>query len=116
MKLTSRQVVFLKALAHEQKPVILLGRKGITEGLVTETRSALLIHELIKVRLAAEEKDALDDEALALALKSGAALVERRGKVALLYRRRVDEPTITLPKEPKEPREPKEPKEKTPPT
>ncbi|MDP2344693.1 MAG: YhbY family RNA-binding protein [Deltaproteobacteria bacterium] len=99
--LTSRQVAFLKALAHEQKPVILLGRKGITEAVVKETASALEIHELIKVRLATEEKDSLDDEALAMAGKTGAALVDRRGKVATLYRRRSSEPTIVLPKEPK---------------
>ncbi len=102
--LTSRQVAFLKALAHEQKPVILLGRKGITESVVKETDSALTIHELIKVRLATEEKESLDDEALAMAAKTASALVERRGKVAILYRRRREEPTIVLPKEPKPPK------------
>lgn len=107
MKLTSRQVAFLKALAHDQKPVILLGRKGITDGVVAETQSALLIHELIKVRLATEEPDGLDDEALAMAQKTGAALVERRGKVAILYRPRREEPSIVLPKEPRAPKGPK---------
>jgi RNA-binding protein len=101
VKLTSRQVSFLKGLAHDKKPVILIGKNGVSDALIKETSGALLTHELIKVRLAGEEKDALDAEAEDVAQKSGAELVERRGKVATLYKRHPDEPKIALPKEPK---------------
>ena len=107
MKLTSRQVAYLKGLAHEKKPVILLGHKGVTESLVKETQNALLTHELIKVRLAGEDKDALDAEADAVAKQSGASLVERIGKVAILYKKHPHEPRIVLPKEPKKSASPK---------
>lgn len=107
MKLTSRQVAFLKGLAHEKKPVILIGHKGVTESLVKETASALLIHELIKVRLGSD--DGLDEEAEAVAKQSGASLVERIGKIAILYKKHPEQPRIVLPKEPKQPKEPKKP-------
>ena len=101
MKLTSRQVSFLKGLAHEKKAVILLGKNGITDSVIKETASALLIHELIKVRLAAEDKEGLENEAEAIATRTSSSLVERRGKIAILYRKHPDLPKITLPKEPK---------------
>ena len=104
MSLTSRQVSFLKGLAHEKKPVILLGKNGITDAVIKETANALFTHELIKVRLTGEEPTALDGEAEEMATKSSAELVERRGKIATLYKRRPDEPTIVLPKEPKKPK------------
>lgn len=101
MKLTSRQVSFLKGLAHDKKPIILLGKNGISDGVVKETEGALLTHELIKVRLIAEDPTALDEEATLMARKTKAELVDRIGKIAVLYKKHPDEPKIVLPKEPK---------------
>jgi RNA-binding protein len=98
MALTSKQRAHLKALAHDKKPVVLLGQKGITDSVVKEIHAALLAHELIKVRLTAEEKLELDEEAAQLEEKTGAALISRLGKVATLYKRHPDEPRIALPR------------------
>lgn len=94
--LTSRQRAFLKSLAHDKKPVILLGHKGITDSVVKETASALLTHELIKVRL--HEEDTLDDDAKGIAKRAGADLVARVGKMAILYKKHPEEPKIRLPR------------------
>ncbi len=104
MSLTSRQVSYLKGLAHEKKPVILLGKNGITDAVIKETANALTTHELIKVRLIAEDPTALDAEADTMAKRSSSQLVERIGKIAILYKRHPDEPKINLPKEPKLPK------------
>ncbi len=97
--LTPKQRTFLQALAHDKKPIVLVGHKGISDAVVKETQGALLAHELIKVRLAAaEEGGSLDDDATALAERSGAALVARLGRVVILYRRHPDTPRIKLPK------------------
>jgi RNA-binding protein len=98
MALTSKQVAHLKALAHDKKPVILLGHKGITDAVIKETHAALLAHELIKVRLAGEEKEALDAEAAEMKARTGAELISRLGKVATLYKRHPDDPRIELPR------------------
>ncbi len=47
----------LKAKAHHLKPVILLGAKGLTPAVIEETNNALLIHELIKVKISGAEKE-----------------------------------------------------------
>ena len=99
MQLTSKQTAYLKSLAHDKKPVVLLGHKGVTEAVAKELGLALDTHELVKVRLNAEEKEELDQDALSLSRTSQSVLVERRGKVAIYYRRRKDNPTIVLPKD-----------------
>jgi len=99
MKLTSKQSAFLKTMAHDKKPVVLMGHKGLTEAVVKETSSALLTHELIKVRLLGDDKEILEADAEAIAFQTGAALIDRVGKVAILYKRHPDEPKIVLPRD-----------------
>jgi RNA-binding protein len=94
--LSAKQRAFLQALAHDKKPVILLGHKGITEAVLKETQGALLAHELIKARL--HDDGTLDEDARALAEGSGAELVARLGRMAILYRRHPEKPKIQLPK------------------
>ncbi|MDX1391164.1 MAG: ribosome assembly RNA-binding protein YhbY, partial [Rheinheimera sp.] len=57
MSLTNKQKQFLKAKAHELKPVILLGGNGLTEGVVAEIEVALNFHELIKIKVPTEDRD-----------------------------------------------------------
>lgn len=95
--LTSSQRRYLRALGHALKPVILVGNKGISDGLVAETANALELHELIKVKVAAPDREARDQLVVAIAAASGALLVSRIGNVALLYRPRAEPPRIALP-------------------
>ncbi len=92
--LTSKQRKALKALAHHKKPVVQLGKKGLTDEVVLEVERALLAHELIKVKVA---EDDVDESGAALAARTGAELVTTTGKIAMLYRAHPDEPTIKLP-------------------
>ncbi|MGL5221733.1 MAG: ribosome assembly RNA-binding protein YhbY, partial [Plesiomonas shigelloides] len=57
MTLTNKQKQHLKGLAHPLKPVVLLGANGLTEGVLAEIDNALNHHELIKVKVAAEERE-----------------------------------------------------------
>lgn len=77
----------LKRIAHHLHPVILVGDQGVTEALIAETERALDDHELIKVRLHSEDRDNRRSLADALAEACGAAVVQRIGKVAVLFRK-----------------------------
>ena len=44
------QKKFLKGLAHGLKPVVFIGQKGLSEGLVKSVRDAFQQHELIKIK------------------------------------------------------------------
>ena len=96
--LSNPQKRYLRGLAHDLKPVLLVGAKGITEGLVGEAAIALAHHELVKVRVMAEDRTLRDEWIDELCQRADAALVSRIGHVAVLYRRSDDKPMIVLPK------------------
>ena len=96
--LSAAQKRYLRGLAHDLKPVILVGAKGVTPSLVAELRLALEQHELIKAKVAAEDRETRDAWIAELAEQSDAALVNRIGHTAVLYRRREDKPFIVLPR------------------
>lgn len=96
--LTSAQKRYLRGLAHPLKPVLLVGAKGVTPSLLSELDGALEHHELIKVRVAAEDRDTRDAWIQALLKGSDSALVQRVGHIACLYRRRSKDPAIVLPR------------------
>lgn len=96
--LSNAQKRYLRGLAHDLKPVILVGAKGVSDNLVSELLLALEHHELIKVKIAAEDRATRDAWLADLVERSEAALVARIGNVAVLYRRRADKPMIVLPR------------------
>lgn len=96
--LTSAQNRFLRGQAHGLKAMLQVGGKGMTDAVAAEVDGALEHHELIKVRIAAEDRDARDGVIAALIERSGAALVQRIGHVAILYRPSRDKRQIVLPR------------------
>jgi len=96
--LSNAQKRYLRGLAHDLKPVVMVGAKGVGPSLLAELDQALELHELIKVRVSAEDRDQRDACTAALVEASGADLVARIGHVAVLFRRRRDNPLVILPK------------------
>jgi RNA-binding protein len=95
--LTTRQRRRLKSLAHHLEPTIRIGRSRLTRGLIAETDRSLEAHELIKVKVEMEGSAERRAAAQSLATASNAELVGTVGKIAILYRRRLeDDPSITL--------------------
>ena len=63
-----------------------VGAAGVTDRLIAEVDRALTAHELIKVRIPAEDRAdrvAIGDE---ICSRTGAAAVHRVGKVLILWR------------------------------
>jgi RNA-binding protein len=89
-ELSEKQRRYLRGLAHPLGPVIRLGKEGLTEAVAKETTRALFDHELIKVKAPGGDRDARDTLFVALAERTGSALVHRIGNVAVLYRPRPD--------------------------
>src|SRR4249919_380785 len=84
--LSSAQIRFLRGQAHDLKAMLQVGGKGITETLVVEVDNALEHHELIKVKVSAEDRDARDAMIDDLVARTESALVQRIGHTAVLYR------------------------------
>lgn len=96
--LTSAQTRFLRGQAHDLKAMLQVGGKGISDALVGEVGAALEQHELIKVKVAGAEREARDAMIRELAARTGAALVQRIGHTAVLYRPSPDKRRIVLPR------------------
>ena len=57
MNLSTKHKQHLKGLAHPLKPVVMIGGNGLTEGVLAEIEYALGHHELIKVKIASEDRE-----------------------------------------------------------
>ncbi|MCF7221154.1 ribosome assembly RNA-binding protein YhbY [Marilutibacter chinensis] len=98
IQLTAAQTRFLRGQAHGLKAMLQVGGKGITDALVAEVDNALEHHELIKVKVAAEDREARDAMIDEVVERTGAALVQRIGHTAVLYRPGRDKRQIVLPR------------------
>ena len=96
MSLTNKQKRFLRSLAHNLKPVVMLGNSGLTEGVINETVSRLAHHELIKVRISGADREERSTMSETLARESGSEVVNTIGHITVLYRRS-NKPQIKLP-------------------
>lgn len=96
--LTSAQTRFLRGQAHGLKAMLQVGGKGLTDALVGEVDGALEHHELIKVKVGGDDREARDAVIGELADRTGSALVQRIGHTAVLYRPSKDRRQIVLPR------------------
>jgi RNA-binding protein len=91
LTLTSRQRAHLKAKAHALEPIVQIGHGGVQDSVVGAVDTALTAHELIKVKINDAERDERVEIAEALSSRTGAAIVQRVGKVVVLWRPRPKE-------------------------
>jgi len=96
--LTAAQIRFLRGQAHDLKAILQVGGKGLTAPVLAELDGALEHHELVKVKLASDDRDQREALIAELAGRSGAALVQQIGKVAVLYRPATGKRQIVLPR------------------
>ena len=98
MPLPKHHLTHLRGLAHHLDPVIIIGQHGLTESLMKELNNALNHHELVKVKIAAGERD---DRAVIieqLCEQTTSEKVQSIGKTVTLFRRNLKNPKIELPK------------------
>jgi len=78
----------LTARANRLKPVLVVGRAGVTDAVAAQARRLLAGAELIKVRIDAENAGEADVLAGRLASAAGAELIRRIGRTVILYQPR----------------------------
>jgi RNA-binding protein len=97
-ELTGAQRKYLRGMAHYLKPMVQVGKNGLTDPVIEIIDKALDDHELIKVRISNPEggKREMADE---IAQRTGSAWVGMVGFVVTLYRQQADpeKQTIELP-------------------
>jgi len=96
MNLTEKNKKQLRKLGHSLKPVVTIADQGLKETVIAATNEALDVHELIKVRLRAGERDERKLILESLSEQTKAILVGQIGFTALLFRRNRKKPKIEL--------------------
>lgn len=96
--LTGKQRQYLKGLAHPLSPIVRVGKGGVTESVIAETKKSLDSHELIKVRIEVDDSSERKEMAASLATATDSHIAGTIGKIAILYRERDEEPEIRLPR------------------
>ena len=77
----------LRRIGHALNPVVMLGNDGLSEGVLEEARRALNDHELIKAKVLGEDREARQQLIEALAEQTGAQIVQKIGKIVLLFKK-----------------------------
>lgn len=99
MELTTKQKLYLKNKAHDLKPVVMLGKKGLADSVVSEIISSLEHHELIKVKVAIEDKEQKEAIANEIANLTGSSVVQYLGNNLTLFKKAQKNSKFNLPKE-----------------
>lgn len=75
-----------RAIGHKLKPIIAFAGNGLSESVLAELERALEDHELIKAKLALEDRDDRKELIEEIQRQTGAEPVQVIGKAVLLYR------------------------------
>lgn len=94
MLLDKDKIRHLKSLAHQRKPIVLIGQKGLTENVMNEIELALAHHELVKVKVNVGDRDARNEIIDTVTEQSGAECIQRIGNIAVLFLRNEKKPVI----------------------
>ncbi|GBG13247.1 RNA-binding protein [Novimethylophilus kurashikiensis] len=97
LTLNSKQVRFLRSASHDLNPVVMIGNNGLTETVLKEIDRSLTAHELIKIKVAGDERELRVQLYEEICEQLGAAQVQHIGKQLVIYRP-AKEPKIVLPK------------------
>ena len=86
MKLTTKQIAHLRGMAHSLSPVVMIGNNGLTENVLKEIELNLNAHELIKIQVAGDDRDARKAMYAEICAKSNAIAVHHIGKQLVVFR------------------------------
>ncbi|HUL10974.1 MAG TPA: ribosome assembly RNA-binding protein YhbY [Methylococcaceae bacterium] len=82
----------LRAKAHALKPVVITGQAGITPAVMNEINQALDHHELIKVRINANDREQRRQMTAQICDDASAELIQSVGHIITLFRKNPNRP------------------------
>ena len=98
IKLTGKQKNHLRGLGHSLKPILQVGKEGVSEQFLENLEDCLEHHELLKIKVlenAPHEKQELAEK---MEKATKGSIVQIIGKTLLFYRPFKKDPVIVLPR------------------
>lgn len=97
IKLTGKQKRHLRGLAHILKPILNIGKLGLTPAFFTQLDGCLLQHELIKVKVLEHAPEDHKFYSIKMSELPGTHVAQQIGHTLILYRAHPETPVIKLP-------------------
>jgi RNA-binding protein len=94
--LNSKQITYLRGLGHHLHPVVSIGNNGLTEQVMNEIETALNAHELIKIKVAGDDRALRVQMLEDICQQTNASAIHHIGKQLVIYRAS-EKAKITLP-------------------
>jgi RNA-binding protein len=88
LSLSSAEKMPLRKRAHSLKPIILIGKAGLTEAVQLELERALFDHELIKIKISASDEASRRSMIEKICTARQASLIQAVGHTAVIYRKK----------------------------
>ena len=98
LELNGAQRRYLRSQAHHLKPLVSIGKGGVTDGVIDAVREALERHELIKVNVPADGAAQRNATGELLGTMTGSHVAQTIGRIVLLFRQRNKDSQFVLPK------------------
>ena len=95
--LTGKQKRYLRKLAHRMKPIVRVGKSGLSEALYQQIDHCLLEHELIKIKILESCPTDKKESSQQISHHTQAHIAQFIGRTVVLYRAHPEEPVIQLP-------------------
>jgi RNA-binding protein len=92
----SKQISYLRGLAHNLNPVVMISNKGLSESVMKEIHVNLDAHELIKIKVMGDDRALRAQMLVDICAQTGAIAVHHIGKQLVIYRQST-KPKIVLP-------------------
>ena len=84
--MNSKQISYLRGLAHSLNPVVMIGNNGLTESVLKEIDVNLNAHELIKIKVMGDDRALRAKMLTDICSQSNATAVHHIGKQLVIYR------------------------------
>ncbi|HRL22221.1 MAG TPA: YhbY family RNA-binding protein [Alcaligenes sp.] len=94
LNLTPHERSDLRAAAHALRPAVLIGDNGLTEAVLKEISVHLQAHQLIKIRVAGDDREARLQMLEHICQTLDAAAVHHLGKILTIYRPNPERPHV----------------------
>ncbi len=96
--LTTKQIRYLRGLAHPLTPIMQVGKGGVSENMLDQIGLALEARELIKISVLSTSPLSVQEAAQSIQSSTRAEVVQTMGRTIVLYRKSVDHRTIVFPR------------------
>lgn len=88
LQISSEQRRQLRAQAHGLNPVVSIAQQGLSDTVLKEIDNCLKAHELIKIRVYGDDREARETYLATICTDLGAAAVQHIGKLLVVWRPR----------------------------